>query len=380
MSDNDFRLAGGLGIDPSPIAPNQQVMTQGIGFPLRPIDNVPDTDSPTLPDGLVAEGLFMQWMGNWRAGVFYPKGSYVRDGLFASVANKLTLDKPAPEPTGSPTFSLPDPWVGHTTQSNVSVVASGQTYTFTDNGWIKQVRVQVPDIGPNVGYRLVIIDVTDPENPVTTILDNPLEVLDDWSVVALLNQGVIAGQVFSFSLEANNSAASTDIDGGWLFQGNTQTGAPIAEAWTVDNQQTTFRINKFDLDSTDRSTELESVLPESTISVVETANIGNNATYRVASVIDQGTYMEYVVVLQSQAGAINPLSVTNIEIDVPIPLATEYDEETGVWGAGDPAWATVEGFLFFDGVNQAVDVGNAYGVDLEFEPAIVSPDWDIITG
>ena len=61
--------------------------------------------------------------------------------------------------------------------------------------------------------------------------------------------------------------------------------------WTVDNQQTTFRINKFDLDSTDRSTELEGVLPESTISAVDTTNPGNNVNYRVSSVIDQGTYM-----------------------------------------------------------------------------------------
>ena len=378
MAGNKFRIGAGLGIDPDPPRADQQVLLQGIGFPLRPIDNVPDTDSPDVSD-IVAQGLFMSWMGNWNEGKYYPKGSYVRDGLTTAVANKLTLDKPAPVPTGTPTFSLPDPWVGHTTQSNVSVVASGQTYTITQNGWVKQVRIQVPDIGPNVGYRLVILDITDPANPVSTIIEAPLEVLDGWSVVALLNQGVIIGQVFSLSLEANNSSASTDVDGGWLFQGNTQTGDPVAQAWAIDNQQTTFRIDKTDLDGTDRSTELESVIPESTILVVDTVNSGNNATYRVTAVFDFVTYMDYSVTLQSQAGVIPPLSVTNVEIDIPVPLATEYDEETGVWGAGDPAWATVEGFLFFDGVNQAVDVGNAYGVDLEFEPAIVSPDWDIIT-
>ena len=75
MSNNNWRLSGGLGIDPNPIDPNQEVMTQGLGMPLRPIDNVPLDNSPPLADGLVAEGLFMQWSGNWSDGKYYPKGS-----------------------------------------------------------------------------------------------------------------------------------------------------------------------------------------------------------------------------------------------------------------------------------------------------------------
>ena len=141
-----------------------------------------------------------------------------------------------------------------------------------------------------------------------------------------------------------------------------------------------FRINKFDLDSTDRGTELEGVIPETTISIVQTDDVGKSANYVVRTVVDSGLFMTYGVTLQSETGGgPDSFAICTLDIDVPIPLPTEYDEELLVWGAGDPAWATVEGFLSFDGVDQNVPVSNAYGIDIEFEPASISTDWDIVS-
>ena len=94
--------------------------------------------------------------------------------------------------------------------------------------------------------------------------------------------------------------------------------------------------------------------------------------------LDIGTYMNYAVVLVNEAGG-GPRTgqSTDITFTIPIPLATEYAEELAVWPAGNPAWATVQSFLFYGETNQNV-LDSAFGVDIEFQPASVSADWDII--
>ena len=377
MANNDWRLSGGLGIE-EPLAPNQPVMLQGIGFPLRPIDNVPQTDTPTIPDGVVAEGLFIQWMGNWQEGLYYPKGAQVRDQDFLLIANKLTFGPAAPLNDGDPSWSVAA--FAPIDNSNVSTIVCGHAYTITESGWIKALRVWVPALpDANIAYRMLVV-VKDLEDQLesTTVNITPTAI-DEWQLIALINTTITAGYEVLVSLESLNSGASTDIDGGWTYQGPSNSGVvPNLQSWTIDNGRSSFRIDKTDLDGTDRSTELEGVIPESEILVVETATTALTGTYRVTGVIDSGTYMSYAVVLINETGG-GPRAgqVTNVEIDVPIPLATEYSEDTGTWPAGDPSWATVESFLEFDGVDQGVAT-SAFGVDIEFQPATVSPDWDIV--
>lgn len=381
-SNNDFRIAGAMGIDPNPTdSATQEVLTQGLGFPLRPISGVPLKGTPDIED-LVAVGVPMQWMGDWDEGKIYPRGAYLRDGDFTLVANKPTLEKPAPvpDPNDPESTGLPDPWVGAFQQANTSVVVSGQTYTFSQAGWIKELKVYVTELSATTNYRIVILDTTNPETPVTRVIDDPILVENEWKVISLLNLALGAGTVLTISIDALNSGSDTSVDGGWIYQGSTQTGAPPPQNWTVDNQRSTFRIDKTDLDGTDRGTELEGVIPETTIAVVQTDNTGLTSAFRVNSVIDQGTYMEYIVVLQAETGGgVQAGAVTTVEIDIPISLATEYAEETAVWGT-PPSWASsVSGFLAFDGVDQGVPTTNAYGVDILFQPASISEDWDIVS-
>ena len=67
---------------------------------------------------------------------------------------------------------------------------------------------------------------------------------------------------------------------------------------------------------------------------------------------------------------------TTMTATIPIAQTTKYDEIVGQ--VPTPAWATVEGFLQYDGVDQGGS-GNTYGVDVEFEPAIVNEEWDIMS-
>jgi hypothetical protein len=61
---------------------------------------------------------------------------------------------------------------------------------------------------------------------------------------------------------------------------------------------------------------------------------------------------------------------------VPIPQSTEYAEIVG--SVPIPAWATVTGILEFNGVDQSGG-GNTYGVDFEFDRALINPSWDIMS-
>lgn len=379
---NDFRIAGALGLEPArdPTDPAiQEVLTQGVGMPLRPISGTPFTTTPDLGEGVVVEGIPMQWMGAWQEGKYYAPGAFVRDGNWSLVANKLTLDPAAPQPDPADPESYGLPSYSPTTQDNTSVVVSGQVYTFNQGGWIKELRVWVTELTSTTNYRIIVADITNPEAPVTTVIEEPILAENAWKVVSLQNQIIQAGTVLVVSIDALNSGADTNISGGWRFNGFSQTGAPLAQSWTIDNQRSSYRVSKTDLDGGDRSTELEGVIEGSLVTLVDTENVGNTMGLRVSSVTDSGAYMTYGVTLQSETGVWVNGVVTTTDIDVPIALPTEYAEELLVWGSL-PSWASsVEGFLEFNGVDQAVPVTNAYGVDILFEPASVSEDWDIVS-
>ena len=384
-SNSVFRLTGALGVDPDPTNSNvEEVLLQGIGFPLRPISGVPRTVTPELPDDVIALGEPVQWMGDWVEGKYYPAGAFTRDGNWTAIANTLTLEKPAPVPdlADPATTGLADPWAGVGTQSDVSQISGGQVYTFSKNGWIKELKCWVPELTANTSYRIVIVktDVNDPDNPITSTLYHPELSAGAWRVVSLPNGIVLAGDKIAIFLESLNSSASTNISGGWTYGGLILPPlAPPARSWVQDNQRINFRIDKIDLDGTDRSTELEGVIPDSIISVVQTDNVANAISYRVKNITDSGTFMDYEVVLQSETGVIDIDATCTLDIDIPIALATQYGEEVGGWSAM-PNWASsVEGFLKYDGVDQGAAVTNAYGVDILFEPAEVSAEWDLIT-
>jgi hypothetical protein len=375
-SNNDFRIAGALGIE-EPQDPNQEVLTQGIGFPLRPISGVPTTDSPKIPDGVIAEGIPQQWMGNWQEGLYYPAGAEVRDQNYLCICvAPLTLEKPAPVPEGSPSFSLPS--YTPADQSHTGFVRSGNIFTITQGGYVTQLRVWLPEVAPNITYQVVVVRTDIFGNKTSSTTSNFVGLLDNWAVVSTPNALSPVGTKYEIFLDALNSGGSTQFTGGWTYQGSTQSGAPATQSWTVDNQFLNLRVSDLDLDGTDRTSELSGVIANSTITITDIDNPNNFQVYRVNATTDQGTYVQYSVTLTDAEGSIGAGNTTRLDFDVPIAQSTTYSEEVGVWPAGNPSWGTVQGYLELDGVVSSVP-NNAYGVDIEFQPATISTDWDIKT-
>ena len=377
MSDTDWRLSGspgGGGVIASRIE-GQQVMTQGLGFPLRPVDGAPLQDTGDTFNEVTAEGIFMNYVGAYRPGVYHAKGSVLVGNGFQVIAKRLSLDYPYPRPTDVPTFALPA--FAPATQSNGSVVCSGHVYTFNTAVWVKSLRIWVTELTSDTNYRIVITDITDPLNPVVQVIDDPVLALDNWMVVAQLNLLLEQGSVLRIAIDSLNSGADTVVAGGWTYQGVDNSLPPAAQSCNRSQQQTVFRVDKTDLDATDRSTELGGVTPGSTLTAVDTGNPTNSFQYRVVTTTDIGSAFEYEVILENAGNEPTINSPVTLTFTIPVPLPTQYAEE--VAGVGTPSWATIEAFLEYNGVPQGGVITNAYGVDIEVQPSDISNDFDILS-
>ena len=372
-----WRLSGGIGVPPEET--DQQKMTQGLGFPLRPVDNVPGEGSVDLIEGIeVAEGLFMQFMPDgFVQGRLYPSGSVVSDGPWLMCALRATFDKAAPVPEGEPSWSVADV-PGFADQQNSAVVYSGHQYTFTEPGVVQGLRVWVPELSGSTNYRIVIADITDPNNIVGATYEEPVLTEDGWQIIALSQKLVAAGTVWLVYLDALNSGGDTLVTGGWSYQG-TSGNAPVPSvgSWSRDNTNLVLRINKTDLDGTDRTSELSGMIPGTSVAFVQTDNPNKSYQYVIdGEPTDNGTDFSFPVALSNLGplGGVDVGAVSTMTATVPIPQDTKYSEAPGLPA---PSWATVESYLAYDGVNQGAS-NVTYGVDLEFQVADFSPDWSIM--
>ena len=382
MSDTDFRLSGGVSPDLTieQIRDSRvQTMHQGIGFDLRPVSNAPISDSGDfLNEETVASGAFMQFMSEgWQAGKFHLRGSVVTDGEWTMVASDITLESPFPVPQGDDEFGV-GTWVP-TTQNDESVIYSGHRYTFTGPVWGKKLNVWVTELTEFTNYRIVIITQY-PDKPATTsILESPVLAENQWVTVALFNTLIPAGTELLVYIDGLNSGGSQSVTGGWTYTGQDNVSAPARGGWNQNNARSLLRIDKFDLDATDRTTELLGMGLNTTIQFADTSNPNAFDTYRVTSdpPVDQGTYIEYQVILQQQGEGGVPIGTTTMTATIPIAQPTQYAQEVGIVPTYTGPQVVAEGFLQFDGVDQGGKT-NTYGVDVEFESVDASADWDVL--
>ena len=381
MSDENFRLSGGT---TAPLTPDDittsgvQVMTQGIGYPLRPVSNAPPAGTGgNVNSETVAIGSFMQFLPQgWEAGKAHPKGSTLANGEWTMVANKLTLDSPYPVPGGDQEFGT-EPWTP-ATASDLSVVYSGHLYTINGPVWARKINVWVPLLTTDTNYRIVIVTQAPGKDPVTDVIDDPILTVA-WKTVALSNKLLVTGTTVLVYIDALNSGASNQVTGGWSYSGQDNVAAPVIGGWNQNNARTIVRINKTDLDSTDRTAELLGITLNSTLQFADTSNVNAFDLYRVTAdpPVDQGTYIEYQVVLQEEGEGGVPIGVTTLTATIPIAQATEFSQEVGAV----PTYTvpvTAIGFLQFGGVDQVGDA-NKYGIDVEFESVDASQDWDVLS-
>jgi hypothetical protein len=340
--------------------------------------DVADSGPPEIGDmlewdgGNWVRGRRMNWNGVWAQGTYH-QGDVVLDGIYTMIANKTTTDRAAPQNSGAASWVLPDTPVW-TDQAQSAVVWSGHTYTFNTYGYLQGVRIWVPVLSGVTNYRTVLLS-----NGAYRTIEEPVLNQDAWTVLSVGSTLVSPGDVLLVYLDSLNSGSDTTIVGGWVRGANSNTLEPANQNWNHSNNNDTVRIDFDDLDSIGRQTELESIVAGSSLSFVENGFPDRNVSYRVLSVTTGTTSVIYSVVLLDTGPAGEPLvgADCNFTGTVPVPSPTDYVELPA--DGTEPTWAAVEGFLAFDEVNQNVPVTNRYGVDINFQPISLSPDWDVVS-
>ena len=378
-SNNEWRIAGALGIQPDPTETGgqQEVMTQGLGFPLRPIANGPAPDFDDVTDQ-VAEGVFMQFhTQGWEQGKVYTAGATLTNGIFTMVANKLTLADPYPVPDGDPTFTLPA--FAPSNEVNTSVIYSGHTWTFTENVLLKSFRVWVPSLSINSHYRMVVVTTFPDADPQTEVIEEPILAAGEWTTIALLNQLVPAGTTVLAFIDAYESNVGVPLVSPWDRNTDGAT-APTTGGYITTADRLQFRIDKTDSNGVDRGAGLAVIGINASIIITEQDQNSRNETFITNTVAqDMGTYFLFGIVKTGQGAGGQPRAnrISTVVLDTPTVISTGYAEELA--GLANPAWATVAPFLQFDGVDQSPASDTAFGIDASAEIAVFSPDWDVFS-
>lgn len=319
----------------------------------------------------------MRWRYVWEPG-FYEEDDVVYDEGWLMCANKDTNGRAAPQPTGSPETDTPDvpTW---TYSAHTGVVWSGHQYTLLKGGWFTQLKVWAPTLSASTNYRILIIDATNVDAPEVTVIEEPVLLEDAWTTIALGATPYSTGAVLLVILDALNSGSESQVIGGWTRGTNQNTTEPAAQTWNRRNQDDVVRIDFTDLDSVGRQTELEGIIPGSTIQFVSTVNPNASATYHVdvtttgvSSVIYDVTRSDTGIAGDPPVGAATTMTAT-----IPVAQMTDYVQLPAYWPTNDPSFATMRGTLRLSGVDQSVPT-EAFGIQVTFQEASVSPDWDLM--
>ena len=314
---------------------------------------------------------------------WYPQEVVYR-GLWQMVANTITTDDPMPTPVGSPTWALPDAPVWGTF-SDESVVHSGHLYTFRQDGYFKGLRVHVPDLSASTNYRFLIIRNPSSSIPTTTIIEEPVLNEDAWTNLAAATELVLAGEELLVVIDALNSGDSVTWAYNWERDtgSNNEGGFPPFGMWNTNSGNSILRINWIDAETIPTGHQLElQVIPGS---LFEISEVGDPARYSHFSTT--GAYIEdpangytrYPCVLVNEgAGGARVGEACQVRSVQPIAQPTSFVGIDSYWtDLTYPSWATVQSYLEYDGVPQAVQGDEAYGIDILYQPITKSDDWDV---
>lgn len=323
----------------------------------------------------------MKWRGVWNPAALYLADDVTRDGLWLTVALNPTQERPAPQPSGPPSYDLPDvpAWE---TETFLGSVASGHIYEVLESGWATDIDVWVPaDIGAI--YRILVTDITNPLVPRDLWSERGPFAPDQWVTLASLGWPVRPGARVSVILESLNTSSSTIVDGEWTraVNDNGVANDPGDGNWGTTNVNASIRISKLDDQGADRSATLASLITGTLITMTDALNPNlSNAWTLQGPGVDQGTHWSYADVLYEGPGISGGTIIGNlcdVEFIIPVPAETAYVRLTDWWLANQPSWASVEGSLALDGVPQPA-TDDAFGIRIQFQPGFVSGDWALL--
>lgn len=326
--------------------------------------------------GLATERV--RWLGDWVPGQ-YEKFDMLRDGDWTMIANKLTGDRPSPQPYGESELIYGDP--SFVTGSFTGEVRSGLDFTVTEDGTVTGISIWVPEVNSDKHFALITVE--DPGGtPIITrqTISSTALTANEWSLVAPSGLGLVrAGVRYQIYLESHDYTQSTTTEAGYNegSSNNDPEDEPTIGQWLRDSHNM-YNFHRIDRDGQDQTTMLRSLTVGDTFSVVQDNNPANRWVYEIIDPpIEFTNHFSMLVTRTLSAGNPTNGTYTRCYFDVIIDLPTEFSEEVNRW-ITQPGFANVNGILMFDSVSQPINPNNGYGIDFTFQPYNFSEDWDVV--
>ena len=323
----------------------------------------------------ILEGSSVAWKGAWVDGE-YILNDLTRDGDWTMIANTTTTDRPSPQSIGVAERDTENTVFTDVT-GPTDVVKMVHRYTMLQSGWMQGLWIKVPSYDVDSFARLEFINETTGK---TTVKNNILLQSGEWVLIGADDVIVLKDEVFRIEFSFYNANSSNAITGGWLVSVSPTGGATVAGELIITDTKTptSIQYNYEDLDGTDRQTELDGVTVGSIIDIVETGDSSRYIECKVTAVDDTpATGVIFTVTTLDQNKDVRDGNVTTNTINVPITAPTHYYEASIDRPTNNPSWATITSELYWDNVTQNV-TNSAFGIDLQFQEASVSSDWDLV--
>jgi len=334
------------------------------------------SDPVAHPQYILAEDA-VKWDSSYVHEDTVLKNTLVLDGVWTMISTVDTSEGAAPENIGGVVPSY-DQSVALTAQSNASVVSMEHVFTLTKAGYLKNISVYTPAWDLDVVSKVILYNAT---TGGSAVFNNPILTEAGWTLLGTGNSLVAIGDVVHVVSEFYHSSDSSNITGGWtsLIDDALLAGANVIDFDSV-TATTLVSVNHTDLDTTGRAAELDGVAVGSIIQVSETGDANRSFRAEVTAIDTvPATSTDYTVTFLSQGGnAVRDNKTCTVSIDIPITTLSEYAHNVGYY-ATQPTWCTVATSLEYNGVDQGAATTTAYGIDVQFQEASISDDWDVVS-
>ena len=318
----------------------------------------------------------LRWAGQWSdANNPYDPNEVTRDNEWTMVCvdpNGCT-DRPSPQNTGDAEYII-SPGATFATASDTSVVTMVHELTVTTSGFLQLLQVRVPAWDLDSVSRITLINVS---TGYARIISNPVLEVDDWTTILAESIPVVAGTVLRVEFMFYNASDVSSIVGSWTAA--ITTGVPAGTVVNIDSatNPTVIVIDDDDIGGTSHTAALAAVAVGSVIHIHELGDLARSLEASVVTTTPGTGNTSYAVtVIDTGIRSVRDGKICSIRVDIPPGVPSQYSAITGYFPGSNPTFGTVTTELYYDAVQQA-SVTDAYGINMLFQPAEVSPQWEL---
>lgn len=303
------------------------------------------------------QDMVQRWRGPWEDRTYH-RGDVVLDDGWLMIANQTTNDRPAPLAQGDPTFGYTgaDP----TADTSAKQLIQGQRYTTIQPAFITGFRVYT--IAGNQYTIYSVIDGTDINQIMVINADST-----GWIPFNTGKTPVPAGTVFDLvAITSEPDPTPVVWNGEWNYTTPNNAGIPAAGDISHSSKELgSLRVHILDDSPADRQAELLA------LTVGDIINGPGGVRWSIQGLTDEATYVDFSIVPAQQG---SPAGVFDFSFETVTATPITHISDKNFWVPYD----NVNGLIGIDVDYDDVTINdNQYGIDIQFQPATVSSEWDV---